>query len=150
MTNSIRCLLALAIFGVLPALGALAQETGRSSTPAALYQEVNNYPRQRQQELRAQGKVFDEEASEKTGKEQRKLAAGYAAQLAARADLKGIDVFYLGMLYNLADQRNEALASMRRFLAEGGAVTTSSGAPAQIARNIVGVYAAQHKSVDEA
>ncbi len=149
MKSSIRLLLALALAissSVLPMWSAAAQNV--SSTPAALYQEVNNYQQRRYQELRAQGKTFDEEAAEKMGKEQRKLAAGHATQLATRGDLKGVDIFYLGMLYNIADQRSEALTAMRRFLAEGGADV--SGSPAQIARNIVGVYGAQNKLVDEA
>ncbi|MDQ3135115.1 MAG: TlpA family protein disulfide reductase [Acidobacteriota bacterium] len=150
MKNMIRFLLALSLTCTWAMNHVAAQQqSGASARPAAaLYQEITNYSKQRRQDLSSQGKAFDAEASEKIEKEQRKLAANYAAQLATRADLKGMDVFYLGSLHNFADQRAEALAAMRRFLAEGGA--DAKGTPAQVARNIISIYAAQNKSLDEA
>jgi thiol-disulfide isomerase/thioredoxin len=61
--------------------------------------------------------------------------------------LAGLDLFYLGALYNRADKKKEALEAMRRFLADKAAAT---GQAAQAARTMVVVYAAQNKMLEEA
>lgn len=117
------------------------------SNASALFQEVYNYPRQKQTELRAQGKRIDREMNDKLTQEQRELAARYAKQLAARTDLAGADFFYLGRLYDLADKGDEAAKSMRQFLAEKPAPAEGS---AQTARYMIVIYGARGKAINEA
>ncbi len=117
------------------------------ATASALYQEVSNYPRQKQAELRRQGKPIDRETSDRLYREQRELAARYAAQLAALPDLSGADYFFLGRLYDIADKGAEVIKAMRRFLAEQPA---PEGATAQPARYMIVIYAARSKAIDEA
>jgi len=142
MRRTLSCLLALLILSALtpPVL------RGQDESPAALYKTVENYPREQLAEMRAQGKPPGRDAMEMFEREQRELAARYATKLAARQGLAGLDLFYLGALYNFAGKKKETLEAMRRFLA-GDAAT---GPHAQVARNMVAVYAAQNKLFEEA
>src|SRR5947208_378337 len=89
---------------------------------------------------------FDARLSDKIKQEQRDLAASYAALLAERK-LEGQDVYYLGLLYNLARNFDGALETMRRFLVENPKAT---GEPAQNARAIIVIQAAKKGLLDEA
>jgi thiol-disulfide isomerase/thioredoxin len=151
MRKAFRCWLALSAAFLIAGLGARgsAQETGAAGAEsAALFKAVDQYPQRRRDELRAQGKRIDRETGEKIDREQRELAASSAARLAARPDLAASDLYYLGLLYNYANKRDDALAALRRFLADKTA--PRSGAPTQLARSLVAVYAAQGKLFDEA
>lgn len=143
MRRTLCCLLALFTFA---ALRGAAPARGQDESAAALYKAVEDYPRQQLAEMRARGKAPGRGAAEMFEGEQRELAARYAAKLAARPGLAGLDIFYLGALYNLAGKKHETLAAMRRFLAEGA----QGGPHAQSARNLVAVYAAQSKLFEEA
>ena len=144
MRRTLCCLLALLTLAALtpPAV------RGQDESAAALYKAVEDYPREQFAEMRAQGKSPGRNAAELFEGEQRELAARYAAKLAARPGLAGPDLFYLGALYNLAGKKKETLDTMRRFLADGAA--EKAGPQAQAARNLVVVYAAQNKLLDEA
>ena len=143
MRRTLCCLLAVLTLAALP--GA-APARGQEESAAALYKVVEDYPREQFAEMRAQGKSPGRNAGELFAGEQRELAARYAAKLAARPGLAGLDLFYLGALYNLAGKKKETLDAMRRFLADGAA----AGTHAQLARNLVAVYAAQNKLFEEA
>lgn len=142
MRRNLCCLLALLTVAALmpPVL------RGQDESAAALYKAVEDYPREQFAEMRAQGKAPGRDTMELFEREQRDLAGRYAAKLAARPGLAGLDLFYLGALYNFAGKKKETLEAMRRFLAGDAA----EGPPAQAARNLVAVYAAQNKLFDEA
>jgi thiol-disulfide isomerase/thioredoxin len=129
-----------------PALRGAAPARGQDESAVALYKAVEEYPREQFAEMRAQGKPPGRDAMELFEREQRELAARYAAKLTARPGLAGLDLFYLGALYNLAGKKKETLEAMRRFLADGAA----TGSQAQVARHLVAVYAAQNKLFEEA
>ena len=78
--------------------------------------------------------------------EQRRLAVRHATRLSGRAELKGKDLYYLGMLYALAENEDAALETMKRFLAEN----PESDEMAQTARAIVAVSYAGKRLFDEA
>ena len=137
---------ALALVGLMSR--GSAQEVPGSAESAALFKEVDQYPQQKREELRAQGKRVTPEMNEKIEREQRELAARNAAKIAARANLAAGDLYFLGMLYNYADKRDDALAALRRFLADKDA--PREGVGVQLARSLVAVYAAQNKLFDEA
>ncbi len=145
-TGSLLGLLAMSLMVFTPTRTQAQQEKGGAGTPAALYKEVAEYPRRRYEELRSQGKRADAATTESIAREQRTLAARYSSQLSARTDLAALDIFYLGMLYNTAAKKGEALAAMRRFLAEK---PTAAGVPAQLARYVIATCAAQTKLLDE-
>jgi cytochrome c biogenesis protein CcmG/thiol:disulfide interchange protein DsbE len=144
MRRTLCCLLALLILAALtpPVL------RGQEESAAKLYKAVEDYPRDQMAEMRAQGKSAGRETMELFQREQRELAERYAAKLAARQGLAGLDLFYLGVLYNVAGKKKETLDAMRRFLADGAA--EGAGPQAQAARTLVVAYAAQNKLLDEA
>jgi tetratricopeptide (TPR) repeat protein len=121
-----------------------------AASPSALelFKSVDAYPQQRREALRAEGKRIDRETGEKIAREQKELAARHAATLAARANPGADDLYYLGLLYNYAERRDDALAALRRFLSAKDA--PRAGAGVQLARSFVAIYAAQLKQFDEA
>jgi thiol-disulfide isomerase/thioredoxin len=115
-------------------------------TAAQLFEDADKYTEKKFAEFEKRHMPFDARLSEKIKQEQRDLAASYAALLAARK-LEGQDVYYLGMLCNLARNFDAALETMRRFLAENPKAT---GEPAQNARAIIVIQAAKKGLLDEA
>src|SRR5260370_28411982 len=89
---------------------------------------------------------YDERLEGKIKQEQRDLAARYATTLAARK-LEGQDVYYLGLLYNLAWNYDAALEAMRSFHDEHPKAT---GEPAQAARAVIVIQAAKKGLLPEA
>jgi thiol-disulfide isomerase/thioredoxin len=117
------------------------------ATAEALYNEASGYRGKKLAALRAQGKRFDSVTIERIRVEQQELAARHAARLSARPDLAGADFFYLGRLYDIADEGDEVIKAMRRFLAEKPA---PEGPTAQSARYMITVHGARGNSLDEA
>jgi thiol-disulfide isomerase/thioredoxin len=131
---------------VLTAWGA-AGAAAQDESPEALYKAVEGYPAEQRAEMRAQGKIPTRDDMENIERGQKELASRSAAKLASRTGLKGLDLFYLGALYNYAEKKKEALEAMRLFLADKEA---AKGTAAQLARNVVVVYGAQNKMLEEA
>jgi thiol-disulfide isomerase/thioredoxin len=113
---------------------------------AVLYEEASNYSSKKFQEL-AQKKVnFDPKLLQQILKEQRELSARNAAQLAARKGLEGEDFFYLGMLYNLAENGEGAIDALKRYLD----TKPSNAKRGQGARYVLAQLAAKLKLYDDA
>jgi thiol-disulfide isomerase/thioredoxin len=117
-----------------------------SRTAAQLFEDADTYTQKKFAEFEKRKMPYDQRLEEKIKQEQRDLATQHAAVLAARK-LEGQDVYYLGLLYNLAKDFDSALTAMRRFLAEN---PTASGEHAQNARAIVVIQAAKKGSLPEA
>jgi len=113
---------------------------------AQLFEEANTYTRKKFDEFEKAKMPFNEHLKQMVEREQRDLAGRYAIALAARK-LKGDDFYYLGMLYNIAGQSKDAFEAMRRFLNEN---PEAAGEPAQNARAIVVINAAQKGELAEA
>src|SRR5207245_5405162 len=111
-----------------------------------MFEETSDYVAKKFAEFEKRKMPYDARLSEKIREEQRDLAGRYALVLAARK-LEGKDVYYLGMLYNLARINDAALETMRRFLTEN---PTANGEPAQNARGIIVIQAAKKGSLSEA
>ena len=123
-------------------------DSPEQATAVALYDEAANYAPKKFQELQQKKVAFDPKLLEKTLQEQRALAARNAEQLAARQNLAGSDLYYLGMLYNLAENADGALAALKRFLS-----ADQAGVPvklAQAARYILIQLAAKKGALEEA
>jgi len=127
--------------------GATKTSTENESRAATeLYQEANGYTRKKFADFEKLKMPYDERIEEKVKQEQRDLAARYAALLASRK-LQPDDVYYMGLLYNLARDFDHAMESMRRFLKEKPDAT---GEPAQNARAIIVIQAAKKELLPEA
>lgn len=127
--------------------GASATTSGaHASTAVQLYDDANNYIQKKFDEFNQQRLPYTAQLEQKTKQEQRDLAARNAAVLAARR-LEGKDVYYLGLLYNLAQNGDGSLAAMRRFLSD---VPNATGEPAQNARAIAIIQTAKQGFLLEA
>ncbi|HVF57531.1 MAG TPA: TlpA disulfide reductase family protein [Pyrinomonadaceae bacterium] len=97
------------------------ENAGASASPGeasaqTLYEEANGYARRKFDEFAKNNVPYNEQLKAKTLQEQRDLALRNVAQLAARGPLEGSDLYYLGLLYSLADKSEGALDAMGRFL----------------------------------
>lgn len=115
-------------------------------TALQLFEDADNYTQKKFAEFEKRKMPFDQRLEEKIKQEQRELAVQHASVLAARK-LEGQDVYYLGLLYNLARNFDAALETMRRFLTENQSAT---GEPAQNARSIIVIQAAKKGLLPEA
>ena len=121
---------------------------GQTKTVAELNSEIDNYVNQRTKALVADGKRVDPSKREELAKEKKSLAAKYAEQAAARAELNGGDLYYLGLLYVAAEDDEKVLDAMNRYLAQFPAET--KGSMIQSARSYVVVYSTRRKLYDQA
>ena len=115
-------------------------------TALQLFEDADNYTQRKFAEFEKRKMPYDQRLEEKIKQEQRDLAGQYATVLATRK-LEGQDVYYLGLLYNLARNFDAALETMRRFLSENQSAT---GEPAQNARAIIVIQAAKRGLLPEA
>ena len=104
-----------------------------------LFEEADNYARKKFAALEKQKVPYDAQLKLKIEQEQRGLAVKYASLLAARKS-SGTDVYYLGLLYNLAGKSDPAFDAMQRFLNENPQATEE---PAQNARAIIVIHEAK-------
>lgn len=125
-----------------------AVQANASSRARVFYDEVMGYESNKYAEFERNKIPYNEKLAAQVKQEQQQLAARHAATLAASLPtLAGKDLYYLGMLYSMADKADESLATLRRYLAEKKEVT---GDEAQVARYAVAVFAASKKLFDEA
>ena len=109
---------------ILIALILLFGFEARTQTPAAedarpaqaIYEEANGYIHRRYLEFNKQKLAFDPKLEAKTQQEQKELAAQNAKLLAARGSEAAEDLYYLGMLYHLAVDSDNATEVMKRLL----------------------------------
>src|SRR5829696_1447593 len=117
------------------------------SEAQTLYEEASQYAQRKFDEFRQKQVPYDPLLEQKTLQEQKDLALQHAARLAARAPLRGTDLYYSGLLYSLAGKGEGALDSMRKFIADAGP------APADLkqrARSVAAQQAAQLGLLEEA
>ena len=117
-----------------------------SRTAAQLFEDADTYTQKKFAEFEKRKMPYDQRLDEKIKQEQRDLA-GRNATILANRKLGGPEVYYLGLLYNLAKNYDAALEAMRRFLAEDKSAT---GEPAQNARAIIVIQAAKKGLLVEA
>jgi thiol-disulfide isomerase/thioredoxin len=122
-------------------------EPASPATGLDLYTEASGYLHRKYEEFNRQHLPYDPKLAQKTVQEQRTLAAENAKLLAARKDLSGEDLYYLGQLYLLANDEEKALEALRRHLAEknGGAKSL-----VQSSRLAVAKLAAKRGLIEEA
>ncbi len=87
-----------------------------AASAAALYAEAEGYARKKYEAFEREGTGYDAQLVARVEREQRALAARYAAEVARRGALDAREMFYLGQLYNVAEDAERAVGTMRRFL----------------------------------
>lgn len=111
-----------------------------------MFDEANGYLRSKATEYDAKKVAFSERLLKQAQLEQRQLAAKYAATAALQKDLKGDDLYYLGMLHWIAENLDGTADNLRKFIAFDGAVPDRL----QTARSIVVVVLAKQKKLSDA
>ncbi|MDQ1558775.1 MAG: hypothetical protein QOD32_1835 [Pyrinomonadaceae bacterium] len=122
--------------------------TNGAASVAALYAEAEGYARKKYEAFEREGTGYDPKLVEQVEREQRALAARYAAEVAARGSLGAQEVFFLGQLYNVADDGERASATMFKFLAEHS--PSASDREKQTARYVIALQTAKKGALAEA
>ncbi|HZH30911.1 MAG TPA: TlpA disulfide reductase family protein [Pyrinomonadaceae bacterium] len=133
--------------GITAANAAPASSPAATASVAALYAEAEGYARKKYEAFEREGLGYDQKLVEQVEREQRALAARYAEEVAARSALDAREVFYLGQLYNVAEDAPRAVATMRRFLTEHSRVAPDER---QTALYVVALQTAKQSSPAEA
>ena len=122
--------------------------TAVASEPSVkqMFEEANSYLKARAAEYQAKKIPYNENLLLQTQREQRQLAAKYAAAAKARENLAGEDFYYLGLLYWLIENLDGTLGGMSRFLASENPAVVQ----AQTARSLVVVVSAKQKKLEDA
>ncbi|HSS22672.1 MAG TPA: TlpA disulfide reductase family protein [Pyrinomonadaceae bacterium] len=153
-----RTLLKLVILTLVAACAAVAQEPTatpvikpesdsaiKSLSAKQLFGDADSYITRVYAEFNKQKLAFDPKIEARTKQEQKDLALKYAVALAERKSLTNDDAYYLGMLYHLAGNADEALRVIHRYL-DG----KPSGANAQVARAVVVLYSTRQNLLPDA
>jgi thiol-disulfide isomerase/thioredoxin len=122
-------------------------EASKVSEAQRLYEEAAQYAQRKFDEFQQQQLPYDRLLEQKVLQEQKDLALQNAARLAARAPLRGTDLYYSGLLYSLAGKGEGALDSMRKFLAD---TEPAQADFKQRARSVTAQQAAQLGLTEEA
>ena len=132
---------------VAPQPGAGPAEAVKPGVPVkTLFEEVNGYNKAKFTEYEAKKIPYSEKLRLQTEREQKQLAAKYAAAAGARSDLTTDDIYYTGLLHWIAENLDMTGETLRRFLAAPGPAADK----AQTARSIVAVAAAKQRKFEEA
>jgi thiol-disulfide isomerase/thioredoxin len=119
----------------------------KPSDAQTLYDEAAQYAQRKFDEFREKQIPYDRALEEKTLREQKELALQNAMKITARPAAGGVDFYYAGLLYALAEKGERALVVLRRFLEDEPA------APADLrqkARSVSAQQAAQLGLLEEA
>lgn len=153
MTKQLSVLLLLLTLSLTVASGQTLAPTNALSekdkadtrTAQALFEDANGYLGRRYQEFNKQNLAYDPKLESQTKKEQVALALRNAEILKARGQLKGEDLYYLGLLYHVASDADNALSAMQRFVKD-----TPDGQKAQGARNVLVLYSVRKDLIADA
>src|SRR5690606_3592836 len=111
-----------------------------------LFDEANAYTRTKFQEFEEKKVKFSEELRLQTVREQKQLAAKYAAIAEARTDLSADDVYYRGLLHWIAENYDGTASNLTAYAARADADPDR----AQTARSIAVIANAKLKQMDAA
>ncbi|MBC7911092.1 MAG: TlpA family protein disulfide reductase [Pyrinomonadaceae bacterium] len=157
MKRYLAFILLIAAVALVPIAGFAQKSVRKADAPplpakderaaSVLHEEAKEYVRRKYEEFKRTNVAYDKTLAEQTFREQREMAARHAEQLALRPNLKGDDLYYLGLLYQLADNDDKSLDAFRRFLASKPA---SPSEQAQLARTSVVSLTSEKGIHDEA
>lgn len=125
-----------------------SQAQSPAKTVSEMREEIENYVSSKSRELAGQGKRVSAAKRDELEEERKSLAGKYAAAAATRADLKELDLYYLGELYEIAGNNEKALEAMKKFLAQYP--PDAKGNAIQSARSYIVILAVRRKLLPEA
>lgn len=95
-----------------------ASNVSNVKTAEQFYEEAHAYVKTKFEEFRKNKTPYTKSLEEQTYREQRELAARNAEILLKRGTPKGEELYYLGLIYKVADNNEKALDTLKRFVAE--------------------------------
>ena len=125
-----------------------AQNTPAASTPSVkqLFDEANGYTKKKFAEFEAKKINYSEALEQQANREKKQLAAKYAAQSGSRTDLKGEDLYYVGLLHWIAENLDGTAEGLRKYVADPEAAAEK----VQTARSLIAVVEAKQGRLNEA
>ncbi len=111
-----------------------------------MFDEANSYKKTKFAEYQLKKLPYSEKLRLQTEREQKQLAAKYAAIAAARVTPTGDDLYHLGLLHWIAENLDGTAESFRKYLAS----ETPPADKAQTSRSMIVIIAAKQKNFDEA
>ena len=115
-------------------------------TVRQMFDEANSYTKTKFAEYERKKMPYSEKLRLQTVREQKQLAAKYAATAAKLADLTGEDFYYAGLLHWIAENLDGARENFDKVLAAENFPIEKK----QTARSIITIVAAKQKRFDEA
>ena len=110
-----------------------------------MFDEANAYNKNKFAEFEARKIPYSEQLGLQTERDQKQLAAKYAAAVAARRDPTGDDLYYLGLLHWVAENLDGTFDALSKYLARD-----DKAAEGQTARSLITVIAAKQRKFDQA
>jgi thiol-disulfide isomerase/thioredoxin len=141
----VALILCTSVLGRSQSLDTKAADKGPDSRSAhEVFEDANGYLGRRYQEFNKKHQPYDPKLEAQVKKEQHDLALKNAAILETRK-LHGDDRYFLGLLYHLAGDGDNALKTMAQFVKD-----QPDGEKAQTARNVVVLYSVKKDKVADA
>lgn len=128
----------------LPAAVGVSAMNG--TTVKQMFDEANTYNKVKFAEYETKKVPYSEKLRLQTEREQKQMAAKYAAIAAGRKDLTGEDLYHLGLLHWIAENLDGTSEALRRYSAAPNIVAEK----AQTSRSIIAVIAAKQRKFDDA
>jgi thiol-disulfide isomerase/thioredoxin len=113
-------------------------------TVKQMFDEANTYNKIKFAEYETKKVPYSEKLRLQTEREQKQLAAKYAAIAATRKGLTGEDLYYAGLLHWIAENLDGTSETLRKYLEAGN----TTGEKAQTSRSIVSIIAAKQKKFE--
>lgn len=123
-----------------------AVQTGDERTVKELFDEANAYRKLKYEEYEKKKLGVSERLTRQTEREQRQLAAKFAATVATRITLSSDDLYYLALLHWIAENLDSTSETLRKYLAQHDRTPERM----QTARSILTIIAAKQKRFEEA
>jgi len=141
----VALILCTSVLGRSQSIDAKPADKGPDSRSAPeIFEDANGYLGRRYQEFNKKHQPYDPKLEAQVKKEQHDLALKNAAILESRK-LHGDDRYFLGLLYHLAADGDNALKTMAQFVKD-----QPDGEKAQTARNVVVLYSVKKDKVADA
>lgn len=125
---------------------AATSATGNDQPVKQLFEEAANYYRVKLGELEQKKVPYSERLRKQIEREQKQLAAKYAAAVSKRTGLSTEETYYLGLLHWTAENLDGTSEAFRKYLASDDRVPDK----AQRTRSVVTVIFAKQSKLDEA
>lgn len=145
-TNNFYEYIKFTFFIFILSLSVFAQTPNRSVED--YYKEVSDYVKVKSKQLASEGKKMNAETRDDLANDQKKLAKKYAAEISSRSGLKGLELYYLSMLYSTAENDEKTLETLKQFIAQYS--PDVKGDAIQSARSFITVIHSKNKQMAEA